>query len=404
MPSPPRVDLRHDTHSRFEPFRDQNGDLWFGRRKWDGREWKQFASGFDLPVSVYSAADGDLARLSDDGRTWSLFDANIPPRALARDAAARTAWQMTSRSGKYELRLIRYYKGGQELLRTVPCESFPGVPRFKTPDGDWWTLNYGVNGSTRKVCRLTAKGIREYPTEGYDMILSPAGNVWCRQDAKFTRYNPATDKFEPGEPWEEFAFTVGKLRLSSFANDNGGILYRRKGEAWVPLLTPFTSTQALVGRNCARGDRILMAAGEIGVLEYDARTDQWARLTDTCTRAAFDHSGRRMLFGFCMMVYDGDPLAGVTPAGSDDDDADKEFRRLLKLMDDDRWKVRDEATRKLAENMGRFTRRAVAAAGDESLSLEVRIRLQTILPQGETFPPAPPPLLRTMHPLLTPPP
>jgi len=76
----------------------------------------------------------------------------------------------------------------------------------------------------------------------------------------------------------------------------------------------------------------------------------------------------------------------------------KRVWQLLKLMDDDRWRVRDDATQKLKKLYPKVADRVAAAAKDTSLSLEVRMRLQEIL-RGSTSDWPMGSLFRSMHPL-----
>jgi len=409
VPGSPRIKLPYGAESLFCPFRDARGNLWDGRRRWDGQAWKEFTSGFDLPLSVYTTGGGGdkRVRLSADGNSWALMDANVPrPRFGGYVPAEGLAWRATSESGKGELILTRQSEAGREVLRRVPYDKYMGKPQFRTPDGDWWWVAYG-RGEKPRVRRLTDEGIRDYPGAGYSLYLTPRGQLWwenipggrCPDDNQYARYDPASDSFVADKPWQECAFTLGPLKLSYLPSDNASHLWRETGSGWAPFRTPFSRQGVWVVAGCTHGDRILMTLGEIGVLEYDAARDRWARLTESWNRARFDRLGRRVLYGRSLLVYDGDPFADAAPAEADRIEA--EFARLLKRMDDDQWKVRDEATRELANNMAKFGRLVVAAADDASLSAEVRARLQSILPPAGTqfFPQPPPDLLRTMHPL-----
>ncbi len=396
IPDAPEIRLSFDSCRRFHPFRDPMGHIWVGDKRWDGREWRTIAGGWSFPGPVYRANERDYARLSDDGSRWSLVNPDIPWGAFIRNSADSTYWTTTSYSGKGKLRLIRVTGGKREVVRSIPFAAYSGTPSCRTSDGDWWWGCYGQRG----IVRLTAKGTKEYPSKVHRLILSPRGHLWCNTEGnEYTRYDPGRDAFIPDKPWDDFSFDFGKWKLSYIPSINGSALWRKTDAGWAPFRMPFSPNNVQVRCNPVYRDRLLVSAGDIGVLEYNAMLRQWARLTDTFYRASFDERGRRILAGNGVLVYDGDPWTAFKP------DADDEpvFQRLLKQMDDDEWKVRDEATRAMAKDIHKFLNRIVEAADDRSLSLEVRARLKTILPAEGTCLPAPPALFRTMHPVLPPP-
>jgi hypothetical protein len=137
----------------------------------------------------------------------------------------------------------------------------------------------------------------------------------------------------------------------------------------------------------------------VGTLEYNATLDNWVCLTDSSFQfASFDAMGRQLLMYHCLLVYDGDPWANFKP----DVDEGPEFARLLTQMDDKNPKVREATTSRMARELYRFRSRIIEATDNPLLSSEVQARLKSILPDPQAFPPAPPPLFRTMHPVLQP--
>lgn len=394
VPDAPRIELRYDTDYYFQPIRDPNGHLWVGRRRWDGREWKTFSSGFELPGSGWDALDQPRVRLSADGTHWNHINPDLPVRVRSYDPATRTGWTATSSNGKGELRLTRFADGKKDVIRTVPYDDFPGLPYFRTASGDWWWV-----GRNRGILRMTPEGIREYP--GRHMIFpGPQGNIWCMQhDMSSFRYDAGKDEFVPDrQVLEDFAFDLGKLRLS-WVPPLPTLWTKTPRGDWTEFRTPFSDSVATVYRSPVYKDRLLLSVGGIGVLEYNATLDRWIRLSDVGYYAGFDPQGRRLLHNFCILVYDGDPWT-LAPSPHDD-----EFAQLLKQMDDNNWNVREEATRLMRENLDRFRWQIFQAADDPSLSEEVRSRLKGLLPEKDegTKPNLPPPpLFRTMHPLLKP--
>jgi hypothetical protein len=393
----PVIDLRYDSTSSFQPLGDQNGHLWMGRRRWDGREWKDFAGGFDL-ASRYRF-DSEDVKLSADGTTWSPASPDLPAGAACYDSNTRTAWMASSRDGNTELQFVRFAGAQHEVLRAVPYDTRLGMPKFQDPNGDWWWHETGSGTlSAGMVCRLTPSGLRRY--SGYEVYLSPRATVWSMGGSGSWgyRYDANSDSFVPGEPWDDFSFDLGAWKLSLICDINNSWLYRKTEEGWSPLRTPFSHFEAKAYGNAVHGDRLLVSVADVGVLEYNATHGQWARLTETNARARFDQRGRRVLWGFGLLVYDGDPWVDLPR----DDSDEAAFARLIKQLDDDQFSVREAASKQLAREMARFRQRTRTAVDDPSLSEEVRARLRELLPDEDAPLPAPTALLRRMHPIVPP--
>jgi hypothetical protein len=415
VPGAPDIELPNESADSFEPLRDADGGLWWGSKRWDGKQWQSIGPACEFPSrALYMRS---RVRLDGDGLSWSVIDPGIPQWATCYDEAKHTAWICAPHNcvpskwdAKGQLQFIHQDGHKREILRTVPYEHCSGLPEVQSPDGDWWwRTGSGFWANAGHVVRLTSTGVREYPlkppyvSECDRMAISPKGNVWAVLDTagSYFRYDPKIDAFVKDEPWEDFAFTLGRLTLSYVMPHqpfDHPELYRKMDDVWAPFHTPFSNDRVTVSVNAVFRDRLLMTAG-VSVMEYDSTSGRWARLTDTWHQAGFDSTGRRILTNFCVLAYDGDPCAAFEPDANDE----PVFSRLLKQLDDERWKVRQEATRLMAKDIGKFRDRIICAADDPSLSLEVRTRLRSMLPNDGTFPPAPPPLFRTMYPALPPP-
>jgi hypothetical protein len=278
------------------------------------------------------------------------------------------------------------------------------VPEIQSHDGDWWWIGgTGLKQSRTNVVRLTSKGLREYsPNNCLRMSMSPKGTIWACQYNKYWRYSAKLDDFVEDEPWDEYAFQLGKWTLSYVPATelaNSCDLYCKIDGKWASFYTPYSSSEpARVIKNAVYRGRLLVTVGAVGVLEYDAARGQWTRLVDTNSRAMYDYAGRRIIStGQCVLVYEGDTLANADAKSEDD-----AFQRLLKQLDDDSFKVREAATQQLAAEVGKYGLRIREAIANDALSLEVRERLKRVLPANDKGAPPPPPLLRTMHPLIAP--
>lgn len=381
--------------SSFRPFRDSGGHLWMDGMRWDGRDWQAIAEKTSFPGGVWRAHERDYAQLSEDGSNWSLLNSDTPLDAFTYDSKERTYWRATSFTEKGALRLIRSTGGKEDVIRTIPYDVFPGWPSCRTSEGDWWGVdNHHV------IFRLTDNGVKQYSPKGLNLFLGPRGQLWCNTEVNdYARYDPRGDTFVPDKPWDDFSLDFGKWKLSYIPLLDGSGLWCKKNGDWAPFLTPFSPHNAKVFSDPVYKDRLLVTVQGIGALEYNATLNQWARFTDSTYRANFDARGRRILSGLYLLVYDGDPWAGFKP----DPKEDAAFSRLLKQLDDDGWKVREETIRALAKNFDTFRDRIIDALEDPSLSLEVRTRLKSTLPIAGAAFPAPPDLFRTKYPVLLPP-
>ncbi len=408
----PEMEVPHEYLDYFRTFRDVEGHVWWGSRRWDGRKWENIDFGKLFPeVYCHWAHARDRLQLTDDGRSWSVVDPGIPMWATGYNKAKHTAWVRSPynrNEDKGRLQLIRQNGQEREVIRTVPYENYLGMPEIQSPDGDWWWC--GGSKLRRegiwRVVRLTPSGIREYPMESRRLYLSAKGTVWSiplvKNINKYYRYNPKSDTFVEDAPWEDFAFMLGKLRLSYVPPKHriyGSTVYRKTEEGWKPFLTPYSPHPVKAAANAVFRDLLLVTVYRLGVMEYNSTLNKWVRLTDNHMHfASFDCAGRRILTHDRVLVYEGDPWSQLKSSAKEQ----AAFLRLLTQMDDDSWPVRDKATRTMARNLAGFHSLIVAAVDDHSLSLEVWIRLKSILPSGSDFLPAPPGLFRTMHPLLVP--
>ena len=143
----------------------------------------------------------------------------------------------------------------------------------------------------------------------------------------------------------------------------------------------------------------MLISGRRGVLEYSAKADRWVLLHEFgYFRAGYTPTGQRLLVNrYCVLLYDGEPMA---PVSREDKKEQAIVDKILKLLDDDRWRVREDATKKLKKLYPAVADRLAAAAKDPSLSMEVRLRLKLILKKNASGPLPMVSLFRSMHPLV----
>ncbi len=340
-------------------------------------------------------------------RVWADLAAGLAPVFRnACDPVTRQAWWSTTVDGKRVWQLVTLEGGKRLPLRSIPEPQILGGFKFKDSAGRWWGAGRTSHREEFFAFSLDANdAIHRYPcARGIDggyrpqVQLSPNGKVWIWTEKTCLRYDQDNDKFFQDDPWEDFAFAFGPWRLSMAGpiSSFGQAVYRKEDGAWRPMPEPFGKGTLWGTPAMIRGDRMLIS-GTRGVMEYSAKDDRWVLLHEYGGfRAGFTPTGQRVLVNrYCVLLYDGDPMAPATR------DAQKEqavVDELLKLMDNDRWRVRDDATQKLKKLYPAVGERVAAAAKDTSLSMEVRIRLQEILrenasdwPMGSLF--------RSMHPL-----
>jgi len=372
-------------------FRDANGHVWLGPYRWDGKTWKVVVpEQYHFPGGCMSALDSGKFVLDDKTMRWKAL---TPGPDLSDDVfgyhrPSRTGWTLKEatkeekRKNKlpFRLRQVRLDGDKREVLFVYPTGS-PYRPHFvRTENGEWWWV-----GSISRGCefrRLTSAGVRTYPATMKDnrpeVFLSRKGTVWGYDDNGWARFDPKQDKFIHAEPWDEFSFRFGPWTLAMVGGRTRRI-YRKENGQWHPLVNPFGPGTLQGTRQMIRKDRMLVSCNNLGVLEYDITNDRWVLLHDNSSfHARFDTQGRRLLVndsGFILALV-GDPFK---PAGKADVKEMARFSELLKLMDSDKWRVRDKASTEMKKIAKTMRRRLEAALKRADLSLEVRSRVKYIL-------------------------
>ncbi len=422
--------------SRPRLCRDANGHVWLNAYRWNGKRWDLVVPReHHFPLgNTRKAMSPRLVRLDDKGRTWiEKPKAAAPsPDVFAFDSASKTGWTL-ERFDKppYMLRLHRFADGKRKTLVTFPTPS-PYRPDFiRDEQGQWWWMGYNKATATRRVSgpryegvvRLSGVDAHFYPTRrrpnsgfpGY-LFYGASKRIWLCDADGWSFWDASTDKFVPGEPWKEFAFAFGPWTLSLVASrgdlrplpalgqpHNVSSLRRKKGDAWPYLADPFGRGELLGTAGMIWKDRMLVRSRHAGILEYDVTRDRWV-LLHSWPRfdAFFDPVGRRMLV--CdeyILSYDGDPFGDPLAAAAAKEIA--EFRKLLKLMDDRRWLVREQATQEMKKVVQKHAQRLRAALRGAQISEEVRARIKWVLREtglDKDTPPKPgKSLFYQMHPL-----
>lgn len=398
--------------SRPRLCRDANGHVWLNAYRWNGKRWDLVVPReHHFPLgNIRKAMFPRLARLDDKGQTWigKSKASGLSPHVFAFDSASKTGWTL-ERFDKppYMLHLHRFADGKRKTLVTLPTRS-PYRPDFiRDEQGQWWWMGYNKATATRPVSgpryrgvvRLSGADAHFYPTKrrvnsgfpGY-LFYGASKRIWLCDADGWSFWDASADKFVPGEPWKEFAFALGPWTLSLVAS-RGDVrplpafgqrqevssLRRKKGDSWVPLADPFGRAELLGTSGMIRKDRMLVRSRDAGILEYDATRDRWVLLHSWAGfDAFFDPAGRRMLV--CdehILSYDGDPFGAPVAAATAKEIA--EFRELLKLMDDRRWRVREQATQKMKKVVRRHAERLRAALRGVQISEEVRARIKWVL-------------------------
>ncbi len=343
-------------------------------------------------------------------RTWTDLAAGMAPVFRnTYDPATREAWWSTRVDGKRVRQLVKLEGNQRRPLRKIPEPGFLGGFKFKDSAGRWWGAGRMGNREMFFAFRLDSNDdkIRRYPCPrgidgGYrpQVQLSPKGNVWIWTEKTCLRYDEANDKFVEDEPWDDFAFAFGpwQLSMAGAISSLGQAVYRKEKGTWRPMPEPFGNGSLRGAPGMIQGDRMLIC-GRRGVLEYSAKADRWVLLHEYGGfRAGYTPTGQRVLVNrYCVLLYDGDPMA---PAGREAEKEQAIVDELLKLLDHDRWRVREDATQKLKKLCPAVADRLVAAAKDPSLSLEVRVRLELILKKNASGLLPMVSLFRSMHPLV----
>ncbi len=362
-----------------------------------------------------------LVRLDDKGRTWIKKSkaAGPSPHVFAFDSASKTGWTLEkSDKPPFMLRLHRFADGKRKTLVTLPTFS-PYRPDFiRDAQGQWWSMGYNKDTVTRRVSgprypgvvRLSGLDTHFYQPKqrfgsGFSGFLfyGASKRIWLCDGGGWSFWNASEDKFIPGEPWKEFAFAFGPWTLS-LVTSRGDLcplpatgqrqevssLRRKKGDSWVPLPDPFGRSELLGNAGMIWKDRMLVRSRDVGILEYDATGDRWAPVHSSPSYDAFfDPTGRRMLV--CsenILSYNGDPFKAPFVAGAAGEIA--EFRKLLKLMDDRKWRVREQATQEMKKVAQKHAKRLGAALRGRQVSLEVRGRIERILRETGLYKGPPP--------------
>ncbi len=438
------VTVPHDQRTTYKtlpmPLRDAGGRLWLGGRFWDGKCWTELQAG-GCPSGLLHGWDAmDPARFSLEAGpggslAWRNLFPDVPPTASGFDPKDRTGWLFVEQGQKRELQFIRFVADGpQAVLRSVPAGRFNYSPTHRTPDGEWWWLDFREPAAdSLQVWRLLPDGELKMYSSGHslplsargrpaksvpELFLSPAGHLWLwHADNYFARYDATADKLVRAQPWDEFAFQFAGRTLSMVPSSNQysirpprliGVVYEKRDDVWQPLPGPDDSP--LYARpGFTHGHRMLVYSSTgSGLFEYDATYDKWLLLYRRYAfiAASFDPAGRRLLAGSSfVLALDGDPFAidigavvAARNAAANPDD-------LLRRLDDRDFAVRERASaelKKIAPTMVDWMR-MIAADPDQPPEVRARVReaLSGLPPPPASSKPEPPPsLYDLMHPVL----
>jgi len=347
---------------------------------------------------------------------WTFLHKDVAPAYRRMDPKTRETWVYRRVDRREVMRLVKVGDPKTEpaVLRTVANSPYVlGSVQFKDASGQWWGagkirarrpgerdrfIAFRIDEKNRRHLYDVERGI----DGGYrpQIQLSPRGAVWVWSEKTSSRYDRRTDAFQRGEPWDDFAFKFGpwELSLAGPISSAGQKLCRKVNGKWEPLANPFGAGRLLGNPAMIRADRMLLSAPPLGVLEYDATNDRWIVLhANGSFRAGFTPQGYRVLAGkSCTLLLEGDPFV-APPDVSKESEA---LSQLLKLMDSDNWRQREDATQKLKKLYPNVRERLIHAAEDKSLSLEVRVRIWGVLRDVSAGPIQLPSLLRRMHPLV----
>jgi hypothetical protein len=215
------------------------------------------------------------------------------------------------------------------------------------------------------------------------------------------RFNAAQDRFEEAAPFDEFQFNAGGRTLSivGWHDDtdswDSGKVYQLKDDRWLPMAYPFVAANdsargesfgqapvfAVPGRSLHNGRMLLSSFG--GVFEWDLQANRYAYLAPLgdCW-AIFDGERRLLVSDDAILMYEGEPFAAQAPSRPNDE-LEATVTALLKSMDSNSWRERDNATNG-AISLIRKNPIAVSAILErpslaKSYSSEVRSRVELVL-------------------------
>ncbi len=289
--------------------RDANGDVWVGGLRWDGKDWQATVPiEHDFPLSSpFLAMDAGRAVL-DAKRAWQEQPAGPGNGMAAWAPDSGTGWMLRADQMPYFFDLVRMDGPDKQVLFThKTCRRSLD---WLSVNGEWWWVDdqwefssddKSVQRGERSVYRFKDSRLTKYPSKMFDtggerglLCLSPKGRVWLRDGAGWSVYDARVDHFVSADagPWDEFAFRFGPWTLSrigrhvdrvgspwsSFEGQN--IIYQKTPEGWTrfdPLKRGVVSgSPAMV-----RGDRMLVAYENVGVVEYAADRAGFVKLHDS---------------------------------------------------------------------------------------------------------------------------
>jgi hypothetical protein len=402
------------------PLRDTNGHIWHCGEQWDGKTWQVIKHGYELGLPKRrSVLDPARAKLNDAGTTWEdLFPDEpgpLPGRSSALlwayDPSTRRAWMRVGN----ELRHIEFRPKGQKIIRRVrdPNIKLPSL-RVRTPDGHWWgTAAVGKVSRRRpvyasRVIRLAGDELRAYPmSRPHFLFLDSNKNVWVRsRSRKFFKYDPQEDKFVAAEPYEDSSFRMGRYTLSAVPEMAEWCrLYEKRNGKWDLFMTDYYKRHHfwLDGRAGAmlRGDRMLVRAGGLGLMEYNGKEDRWVRLGPGNELPRFDDRGRRITAGRnFVLVFDGDPFDYLPRPAEARKERKATAARLVRQMGDKNLLVRGKAGEELKKLAPKLRAELREALKDQDLPPDIRAHIKAILEETKNSPvPPPPDLFGQMHPV-----
>lgn len=351
----------------------------------------------DLLPPIYLEGRGDLLdRRQYDydpaSGEWKFLLKDVPPAYRSVDPQKRLHWSLGMEGQRQVLQCYQLDESWKRtrVVRTVQeTAHLWGGLAFEDEAGQWWGAGtIHENGRDRYVaCRLDKNGVQHfYDVErGIDGNYRPQiqraanGNIWVWSETSSRHYDAEKDRFVVAEPWEDFAFRFGpwELSMAGAISSRGQQVYRKTGGHWEPLVNPFGAGELRGTATMIHGDRMLLSAPPLGVVEYDAANDRWIVLHEIGRfRAGFTGQGQRVMIGRGnVLMFQGDPF----DCAPEIDKQSREFSQLLRLMDHPKWRVRQDATEKLKELYPNLRSRIGQAQQDERLSPEVRMRVAAII-------------------------